>query len=82
MKRSAGFPIPMWIALVIAIPLFGIFALSLLAATAIAGLVAAVYLLLRPSAAPPVARRPPARTDEIELDPRDYHRLPNDRPND
>lgn len=82
MRRSFGFTVPFWIALVVAIPLIAIFALSLLAATAIAGVAAAIYFLLRPGATTSIPRRRPASNDEIELDPRDYHRLPNDRSSD
>jgi hypothetical protein len=82
MRRSFRFAVPFWIALVVAIPLIGIFALSLLAATVIVGLAASIYFLLRPTSSASIPRRRPARSDEIELDPRDYHRLPNDRGND
>ncbi len=78
MMKSFKLSAPIWIAVIIAIPLFAVFALSLLAATAVAGLVATVYFLLRPSPPPTVARRRPESGNEIELDPRDYRRLPND----
>jgi hypothetical protein len=82
MRRNFRFAVPFWIALVVAIPLIAIFALSLLAATAIAGVAAAIYFLLRPGTSTPIPRRRPARSDAIELDPHDYRRLPDDRSND
>ncbi len=68
---------PLWIAVIVAIPLIALFALSLFAAMAVASLVATVYMLFRPSSPPTVARRRPDNRNEIELDPRDYRRLPS-----
>ncbi len=70
----------MWIAAIVAIPLIALFALSLVAAMAIAAVIGTAYMLLRPSPPRPVARRRPVSPEEveIELDPRDYRRIPSD----
>jgi len=79
-RLGAGFSIALWIALLAAIPLLALFFLSLVAAALIGTAVLAGYYLLRSGQSRPLPRRSRPRTDEIELDPRDYRRVPSDPP--
>jgi hypothetical protein len=66
--------LPLWLVAVAALPLLGIFAVSLaVAALVLVGVGVAAALLL-----PLFGRRPPPRRDDgtIELDPSQYRRLP------
>ncbi len=80
--RYTSLPIFFWMALILVVPLAAVFVLSLAAATLLGAAALAVYVLLRPRGRRPLPRRPPAppRGDEIELDKRDYRRIPSDRP--
>jgi hypothetical protein len=79
MRASSRIPLGFWIALIVAIPLAVLFLLSLAAAAAITALIGAVYWLLAPRRAPISSRSAETRSVEIELDPGDYRRLPDER---
>jgi len=79
-RSGAGFSIAIWIALFAAVPLLALFFISLVAAALIGTAVLAGYYLLRSGPSRPLPRRSRPRTDEIELDPRDYRRIPSDPP--
>lgn len=79
MRASARLPVPIWIAVMVAVPLAVVFLLSLAAAAAIAALLGFAYWLLAPSPTPIATRRAARRGIEIELDPDDYRRLPDER---
>jgi len=85
MARKWNYPISIWVGILVAIPLIGIFLFSLAAATVLGAFALGVYYLLR-APARPLPQRQPARDrnrqpDAIELAPSDYRHLPN-RPND
>ena len=83
MKKVVRMPIPLWIALLVAVPLIVLFLLSLAAATAVAALAGVAYwLLAAPRRTAPLPERGEtrrARGVEIELDPKDYRRIPDHR---
>ncbi len=79
MQRKPSLPIALWLGLLLVIPLVAVFLLSLAAATTIGAGVLALYYLLRPTSKPLPRQRQRQRQpdiDAIELDPSDYHRLP------
>ncbi len=81
MSKKAGIPITVWLGLLLVIPLAALFLLSLAAAAAIGSGVFALYYLLRSPAQPLPRRRETSRDRQdgtIELDPRDYRRLPGE----
>jgi hypothetical protein len=80
MRAGGGLSIAVWIALIALVPLAAIFVVSLVAAVLIGAAVLAVYFLLRSGKARPLPRQSRSRADEIELDPRDYRRIPSDPP--
>ncbi len=77
MKRMPSLPLAVWIGLLIAIPLVGVFLLSLAAATVVAGIALGAYYLLRPSSRDLPARPVQGNLDEIELSSSDFRRLPS-----
>ena len=86
MTKKVRIPITAWLALLLIIPLAAMFLLSLAAATVIAGGAFTLYYLLR-SPQKPLTGRSGAKSassqgtqqsDAIELDPRDYRRLPGE----
>jgi len=85
MAKKSNYPISVWVGILVAIPLIGVFLFSLAAATVVGALALGAYYLLRAPVQPLPRRRPTPdqyrHPDEIELAPGDYRRLPN-RPND
>lgn len=82
MKKIVRMPIPLWVALLVAVPLVVLFLLSLAAAAGVAALVGAAYWLMAPRRTAPLADRGEmhrTRGVEIELEPGEYRRIPDRR---
>ncbi len=82
MKKIIRMPVPVWVALLVAVPLVVLFLLSLAAAAGVAALVGAAYWLLAPRRTSSLAERGEMRRErgvEIELEPGDYRRIPDRR---
>lgn len=67
-----------WFVLAAMLPLVAVFLLSLLVAAVVAAALLAAFLLVRPNRRPAIPRRKRPDAQEIELDQRDYRRIPTD----
>lgn len=80
LRAGTGISIALWIVILAMVPLAAVFLLSLVAAGLIAAAILTVYFLLRSGKSRTLPRRSRPHTDEIELAPRDYRRIPGDPP--